>query len=157
MAYGEGATVTLAFFVPGLARPKGSKRGLPIYRGKKGQPREFTGHVALVESAGRSLKAWEQDIRAAAATAMEGHALLDGPITCDLLFVRPRPKADKKCRLLAPITRPDRLKLARAVEDALTGIVWRDDAQVVGGLVSKVFGDPPGVKIALMTLDGVEP
>ena len=35
---------------------------------------------------------------------------------------------------------PDVLKLARGVEDALTGIVWRDDAQIVNESLNKVVG-----------------
>lgn len=38
---------------------------------------------------------------------------------------------------------PDVLKLARGVEDALTGIVWRDDAQIVNESLSKVVVAPP--------------
>jgi Holliday junction resolvase RusA-like endonuclease len=41
-----------------------------------------------------------------------------------------------------PIGRPDRGKLLRCIEDALTGIVYVDDAQVVKGDVSKVYGTP---------------
>lgn len=45
--------------------------------------------------------------------------------------------------------RPDRLKLARAVEDALTGILYRDDSQSVGGVVTKSYGARPGVQITM--------
>jgi crossover junction endodeoxyribonuclease RusA len=39
-----------------------------------------------------------------------------------------------------PVTKPDRTKLLRALEDALTDAgVWRDDTQVVSGDVSKRY------------------
>ena len=39
------------------------------------------------------------------------------------------------------------LKLTRAVEDALTGLVWRDDAQVVDEVLSKRYGAPERVEV----------
>ncbi len=40
---------------------------------------------------------------------------------------------------LRPGSMPDALKLIRAAEDALTGIVWHDDAAVVLGRFAKVY------------------
>jgi Holliday junction resolvase RusA-like endonuclease len=54
--------------------------------------------------------------------------------------------------------KPDVLKLARAVEDALTGILYRDDAQIVTEVLRKRYGDPPRVEIRLSpvaTLDQI--
>ena len=45
-------------------------------------------------------------------------------------------------------------KLIRAVEDALTGIVWRDDAQVAVQKVAKVYGDEP--QGAVITIEEIE-
>jgi len=145
--------MTLSFFVRGLARPKGSKRAFPIYKGKRGQPRTFTGKVALVESAGPSLKAWEQDIRAAAAAQMDGSALLEGPISVSLVFSLPKPKAAPKSRRLWPCgQRNDIDKLARSVLDGLTNRAIVDDGQVVRLAVTKTYGDPPGVQVTVETL-----
>jgi len=50
--------------------------------------------------------------------------------------------------VLTPATRPSDLdKLVRAVLDALTGIVWKDDAQVVALKATKVQGVTPGVEV----------
>lgn len=145
--------MTLSFFVAGLARPKGSKQPFPIYKGKRGEPKVFTGQVALVESAGPSLKAWEQDIRAAAALQMDGSALLEGPIRVDLTFALPKPKAAPKSRRLWPCgQRNDLDKLARSVLDGLTNRVIGDDGQVVELKATKAYGDPPGVKVTVETL-----
>ena len=38
-------------------------------------------------------------------------------------------------------------KLARAILDSMTGVLFEDDAQVVGLVVAKDHGDPPGVTI----------
>ena len=141
--------MTLSFWVPGLARPKGSKRAFAIR--KKGVG--YTGKVALVESAGPSLKAWEADIRAAAAKEMDGHALLEGPISVSLVFSLPKPKAPPKSRAVWPCgQRNDVDKLARSCLDAMTHRVWQDDGQVVTLVAEKVYGNPPGVRIKVETL-----
>jgi Holliday junction resolvase RusA-like endonuclease len=41
------------------------------------------------------------------------------------------------------------LKLARAVEDALTGVVWRDDAEIVAEGLAKLYGTPERVEISI--------
>ena len=53
-------------------------------------------------------------------------------------------------------TKPDALKLARSTEDALTGIVWADDAQTAVLEISKRYadaGEPCGCQIVIQTLD----
>ena len=50
-------------------------------------------------------------------------------------FVRPR-----KCPRRLPCIKPDVDKLARALLDALTGLAYVDDEQVVELLVRKVYG-----------------
>jgi hypothetical protein len=47
-----------------------------------------------------------------------------------------------------PDRRPDLDKYARAVIDALTGLVWRDDGQVTELMSSKRYGEP-GVTIVI--------
>jgi Holliday junction resolvase RusA-like endonuclease len=44
---------------------------------------------------------------------------------------------------------PDLDKLIRAILDALTGVVWRDDGQVVDIVASKVYADTPGVDVVI--------
>jgi Holliday junction resolvase RusA-like endonuclease len=44
---------------------------------------------------------------------------------------------------------PDLDKLVRAILDSLTGVVWRDDAQVVDIVARKVYAETPGVDIAI--------
>ena len=60
------------------------------------------------------------------------------PLKVTMTFYRPRPiahyKADgtvKPGMPAAPTQRPDVLKLARAIEDALTGVIYEDDSSIV--------------------------
>jgi len=49
-------------------------------------------------------------------------------------------------------TTPDALKLTRSTEDALTGIAWKDDKQVVDLHVKKIYGERPGAIIRIIPL-----
>lgn len=117
------------FVVRGLPQPKGSMRGFP-FRGKDGRQR-----VALTSTT-VGLKSWEDLIRFQVQD-FEGLPW-DGPIGIELHFYLPRPKSAPR-RVLFPTTRPDGSKLLRSVEDALTGVVIRDDALIVRWVMSKDF------------------
>ena len=47
----------------------------------------------------------------------------------------------------APTSKPDVLKLARLVEDALTGVLFIDDAQIITELIEKHWGEPARVEV----------
>ena len=58
-----------------------------------------------------------------------------------VVFALPRPKSLAK-KVSAHIKRPDIDKLARAALDALSGVIWRDDSQVVELVASKSYAEP---------------
>lgn len=128
----------IEFIVYGRPAPQGSKQAFPIYKGKRGA-KTFTGKVAQVEMS-RYVKPWRSEV-AAAARALGIREPLDGPLVACMVFTIARPKSHfrtgKFAHLLrdsapvAPATTPDFSKLVRATEDAMTGIVWEDDALVV--------------------------
>ena len=68
------------------------------------------------------------------------------PLAVTLLFRLPAPQRLPRRRRAWPDRRPDLDKLCRACLDSLTGIVWRDDTQVVHLEASKDYG-APGVMI----------
>src|SRR5215831_7575057 len=138
------ATVSaVEFVVYGHPATAGSKRAFAIRRDGK-----FTGRVAVVDDAART-KSWQG--RVAQAAAETGAACERGPVKLALAFYLHRPRAhygtgrnDRRLRPSAPAwhcKRPDVLKLARAVEDALTGVLWHDDAQVCEEALSKHYTD----------------
>jgi Holliday junction resolvase RusA-like endonuclease len=126
------------FTVYGTPAPQGSKQPYAIYKGKAGA-KVFTGKVALVEMSKR-VKPWRTEV-AAAARALGIREPFEGPLVACMVFTIARPKSHyrtgKFAHLLrdaapvAPATTPDFSKLVRATEDAMTGIVWKDDALVV--------------------------
>src|SRR5688572_29257665 len=132
---------TIQFVVYGTPASRGSKRALPI-GGKAG------GRTILVDSDKRS-KDWMQEVKSASCKTWEDvlpdglrPALLTGSIvlTCRFYFSRKKChyRTGKNAHILrdsAPtfhIQKPDLSKITRAVEDALTGVVWRDDSQITG-------------------------
>lgn len=146
-------TPVVSFWVAGRPRPQGSKRAFPI--------RNRSGHVVktvLVDSSGEEGRAWRSQIRDAAIAAWgEFRPVLEGPVSISMAFVLIRPKGHfgtgrNADRLKAdapshPTGPPDALKLGRAVEDSLTSVIWRDDAQVVSELLTKRYGPTDGVQV----------
>jgi len=130
----------LDIFIAGNAKPAGSKRAFAHAK---------TGRIIVADDC-KTTKQWQNLIRYHVQWNFTDPPLTV-PIRLNVAFIRRRPRshygtgrnADKVKRSAPafPITRPDRGKLLRAVEDALTGIVYRDDAQVVDGYVVKTWAD----------------
>ena len=99
------------------------------------------------------LRSWRQDVAARAHEQMETRPWV-GAVDVAITFWLPRPKghfgsgrnADKlrPSASLFPAVTPDLDKLVRSVLDALTGVCFEDDRQVVGLLVTKRYaGETP--------------
>ena len=132
--------MTVEFFVPGRPIAQGSKR--------------HVGRGILVESA-KDLGPWRERVALAAHNAMNGQPLLDGPISLVLEFVLPRPKSAPKRSTPPAVKRPDVDKLTRACFDALTGVIFSDDAQVIDIYASKriaEIGETAGAHISVLAL-----
>ena len=132
--------------VHGIPAPQGSKTA--YVRGTR---------PVLVEGgskAGRaSHAAWRQAVATAARDYQQtfNRPLLNEPTALDVVFLLCKPKTTPKYRLW-PTTKPDLDKLVRATLDALTGVLLRDDCLVVRVMAEKVYGDPPGARLALHPL-----
>lgn len=66
-------------------------------------------------------------------------------------FTFPRPKSLPK-RIVNHVRRPDCSNLVKAIEDALNGVVYLDDSQIVKLEVTKTYGETPGVAILVVEL-----
>jgi crossover junction endodeoxyribonuclease RusA len=108
-----------------------------------------------VTSDNPNLKDWRLLVASAAQPAAAAHGLIAGvPVIVTLRFALPRPQSLTKRRERAHMTRPDLDKLVRACLDALTGVLFVDDGQVVALEASKRYakdGEAPGVHVTLET------
>jgi Holliday junction resolvase RusA-like endonuclease len=148
--------VSLHIVVVGTPRPQGSKR--PVRN-------KHTGRIHMVESSER-LPDWRADIRDAALKLLDPPdnfaRLWEAPLVVGIQFRLARPKGHYlpvNSRREAPELRPeaprhpagkpDTDKLIRAVLDALTGLVWRDDSQVVHIEAWKLYHPHEGADITV--------
>ena len=131
--------------VYGAAQPQGNKTGFArqgkvvMVEGRRPEAREaFKSWREAVATAGRD---WQRE---------HGQELLDEPLALRAVFHLPKPSSAPKWKLWAR-GRPDVDKLARAVLDALTGVVWIDDSRVVSLHVSKPYAidGPPRAEIEI--------
>jgi Holliday junction resolvase RusA-like endonuclease len=120
--------------------------------------------VNTVDDNDGKLGAWRDAVGWAARQAHKGD-VLDCLLAVSFEFVKPRPKSHygsgKNAEVLkdsapaAPGVRPDALKLARAIEDALTKVVYTDDSLIVSEAISKRYcnrWEPEHVKITIRPL-----
>lgn len=152
-------TGTIKFFVPGIPKTAGSKRAFPIWRGK-GASKKFVRSV-VVDSSGQAGKDWRASVQFAARREWGDKPPSEAPLALYLMFQMTRPKchfSKKGLKPSAPLhhtTKPDVLKMARAVEDALTGIIWRDDSQIVHEVLQKTYVDAPGCWVEIQETEQV--
>jgi Holliday junction resolvase RusA-like endonuclease len=127
----------IRFFVAGTPAPGGSKRAIVV------------GGKARVIDDAKGNRDWKSSVAQVAADAYRG-PLLEGPLAVSFRFVFPRPSGHFGKRGLRrsarpyPTVKPDALKLARSTEDALSGVLWRDDVQTVHLAVAKEYGEKAG-------------
>lgn len=143
----------IQFFVPGVPATAGSKKAF-LNRN--------TGKIAVVDDCKRGAS-WRDTVGTYAMTALNGAqsltGLLDEPLELNVIFYVVRPRGHYKSSVKHPglkdnaprwpVSKPDTTKLLRAVEDALKGIVWRDDSLVVVQTAMKVFADKPGAFVTI--------
>lgn len=118
------------FIVHGVAAPQGSKTPW----GSEANPRTRPWRAAVTAEASQHVT-----------------SLIEGPVRVTAVFTFTRPRSHyrtgKNSHLLrdaAPrlhTSKPDLDKLQRAIGDALTGVVLRDDSQIAWWVPVKVYGD----------------
>jgi len=141
----------IKFFVPGRAASAGSKSAFKTKAGK-----------VVVTAASKFTKSWMDSVKWFAMNKVGRMCLLEGPLILTITFLLGRPKnhygTGKNAGKLKssappyPMVTPDLTKMVRAVEDALTGIIWRDDKQVAEQHTRKRYADKPGAEILIETL-----
>jgi Holliday junction resolvase RusA-like endonuclease len=137
------------FFVEGDPKPAGSKS---IGRNKK------TNRMVIFDAC-KTSKKWKKAVKDTA-VAKFGKPQMTGVVELEVYFFMPRPKSHlgtgKNSNLLRPsapkhhLSKPDVTKLLRGTEDALSGVIWKDDDQIISQSCGKIYTlpeMPPGAFI----------
>lgn len=144
----EQQAPTASFFVPGIPVPKGSAKSFWNKKAHK---------IVTMQDNRDKQQPWSSLISMMAQA--QGLRPSERPCKLSMDFVFPRPKGHLRSngyelKPSAPkhhIGKPDLDKLKRCVQDALTGIAYRDDSQVFKhGESGKRYaknGEQPGVHI----------
>ena len=138
---------SFTFTVLGKPAPQGSKR--------------HVGRGVMVESSKRC-KPWRQDVRHTVMDLLPGdwYANMDKAIALSCVFVFARPKnhfrTNGQLKPSAPKHCSGRIgdisKLVRAVEDAMTGVVYNDDAQIINLIAHRRFANDREQPSAIITV-----
>jgi len=145
----------IEFFIAGTPRPAGSKKA---FLNKK------TGRVIVMDQSDN--KEWRNSVTRAAWLQMASlgqQELWRGAVAIAVMFYRQRPKAHYNSSgglktqfsnfSVQPIMAPDTTKLLRCVEDAMNGVVYADDSQVIYQIAGKQYWSTPGARISVAQLN----
>lgn len=142
----------IKFFVPGDPKPGGSKTSFMHPKTKK---------IVTIDACKKN-KNWRA-VCALFANEYRPEKPFDTTIEMIVMFVVKRPKyhfyTGKRKNILRPNApkfvgkKPDGIKLTRAFEDALTGIIYKDDALIARHTITKMYGDNPGVHVTIKPIE----
>lgn len=110
----------------------------------------------------RSTEIYENEIRKAW-EKVNGKEPFTGPLLMKLYLYMPIPKSETKANKLKmlekkklPTKKPDIDNLVKSIMDALNGVAYEDDSQIVTLLAKKYYGEIPCVKIIVTELEAEE-
>ena len=101
-------------------------------------------------------RTYEFLIKEAGIEAMGSSEPLETPVSLYLYIRLPIPKSYSKKRTEAclsgleqPTKKPDSSNILKSVEDALNGVVYKDDCQIINHHITKVYASQGGVNICI--------
>ena len=123
-------------------RPRAGRRGNKIVMYDPKESKEYKQYVALI------------------AKQHAPKTLLEGALSVRIKIYREIPKSTtKKDRALIfegikrPVVKADTSNYVKGIEDALNGIIYKDDSQIVDLYASKFYSDNPRVEIEVREID----
>ena len=130
------------FRVAGVAEPQGSTRSQAFKR--------HDGSLGTrTRSANPKLNTWRERVGNTALAVRHGIFFEKGTaVSVKALFYLPRPSSLPK-RVVEHVRQPDLDKLNRAIGDALTHVLWHDDAQIVEWWTRKVYATEGACYVAI--------
>ena len=134
------------FVIPGIAQAQGRPRAGKTFTGRTvvydpSKSRDYKQYVRIVASQNRPEKPYE------------------GQIKMQIDVYRPIPKSMPKYKQklavegqLRPVTKPDIDNYFKSVSDALNGVIYKDDSQIIEIKASKFYSDAPRVEVVVYEL-----
>ena len=129
----------------------------------QGRPRFTTGcGYARAYDPEKSRK-YKEQIKREAVEQMAGRPPLEGALVMRVRIYRSMPSAFSRKKvelaengLLRPTTRPDMDNYLKGVKDALNGVCWKDDSQIVAYAepFGKYYGKYPRVELEVWEVEG---
>lgn len=112
----------------------------------------------------KKVKPWRERVAQVVGEAVAGLPLLRGPVQVKVEFAFPRPKSHFRTGSLSNVLRDDAPfwhtapndtdKLQRAIGDALTGVVWKDDKQICSWVADKFYDERAYADLTIIDLAG---
>jgi len=123
----------MRFFVDGLpvaqARPRFARLGNHVKAYDPAKSKNWKAYVAMVATS-------------------KGVRVQEGALRLSVSFHFLKPKSAKK--RVHHTVKPDLDNLVKAIQDALKGIAWKDDSQVVELEAAKYYSPDPGVHVEVV-------
>jgi Holliday junction resolvase RusA-like endonuclease len=125
----------------------------------KGRPRFSRGKSFVRTYTPEETKNYEAYVRYFAAQAMRGVKVIEEAVklTVEINLKIPKSESQKRKALMLegrilPTKKPDGDNVLKALKDAINGLVWRDDAQVVDGRYLKRYSESPCLRVTVETI-----
>ncbi len=122
----------------------------------KGRPRITTRGGYARAYTPKKTRDYEAQVEAEARKVMGRRKPLDGPLAVVVIAYMPIPASwgwTKKLaaarQIIMPTSRPDLTNIAKAAEDALNGVVWNDDSEIVSLSMAKEYSAVPRLMITV--------
>ena len=141
---------SVSFFVPGQpvgkGRPRAARRGrhIQLYT-----PEKTASYESLVATAAHGSMRGAEPIKGACHVDMEIRLMV--PVSWSA-----RKRNQALDGQILPTKKPDMDNVLKAVFDAINGIVWQDDVQVIQVQASKRYSAIPGVAVVIKPMTGGE-
>jgi Holliday junction resolvase RusA-like endonuclease len=139
----------IEFTIPG--KPKAWQRATTVVNPRNGR---------LMKLTPKDMRTDQAVVAQLARLQMRTRPLLGGPLKLEVLCVYAIPPSWPKAKQLAAkeglvwkTSTPDADNLLKLVGDALNGVAWRDDAQVVQMTGAKRYGSPERTEVRITPLD----
>lgn len=142
---GPATRWTIDVFIPGDPKTQGSIKAIN---------HRSTGRAVAMATNTAAQREWRAYVRDLVVQAWN-RGPHDAPFAVDVEFVMPRRSGAPKSYTPEHTRRPDLDKLQRAIGDALTKVVWTDDAKVIDWHTRKREANPgetPGARIRIAIL-----